>query len=167
MGSGKSTVGALLARELGWRFVDLDSVVEARAGRSIPELFREEGEDAFREIEARVTGEFLEEQEVVLASGGGWPCRAGRMESLGEETLSIWLRVSAGEVWERVGRGPGTRPLLDVPRPRERIDELLAARELFYGKASWWVETGNRRPEEIVRLVMDRLATDPERPLRA
>jgi shikimate kinase len=167
MGSGKSTVGALLARELGWRFVDLDSVLEERAGRTIPEIFREEGEAAFRETEARVAGEFLEETAVVLASGGGWPCHEGRMESVGEGTLSVWLRVPGAEVWERVSREPGSRPLLGVSRPRERIEELLAARAPHYEKAAWWVETGNRRPEEIVQLLMDHLATDPERPLRA
>jgi len=167
MGSGKSTVGALLARELGWRFVDLDRVVEERVGRTIPEIFRDEGEEAFREIEARIASEVLQESGLVIASGGGWPCRDGRMESAGPGTLSIWLRVSGSEAWERTRHQPGIRPLLDGPRPLERIEELMAVRDPYYRRAAWWVESGNRRPEEIVRLVMDRLTTDPERPLRA
>jgi shikimate kinase len=167
MGSGKSTVGALLAEALGWRFVDLDRVVEERAGRTIPELFREDGEAAFRDLEARVTADLLEEEEVVLAAGGGWPCREGRLESAGTETLTVWLRVSPESAGQRAAKEPGSRPLLDVPRPLERIRALLQEREAFYRKAAWWVETGNRPPSEVVRLVMDRLATHPERPLRA
>jgi shikimate kinase len=167
MGSGKSTVGVLLARALGWRPIDLDAAVEERVGRAISEIFRYDGEGAFREIEAEVAEELLQDDKVVIATGGGWPCQEGRMESVPPGTLSIWLQVSGADAWERASADPGRRPLLEVPHPRERIEELLAAREPYYRRAAWWLESGNRHPDEIVRLVLDRLTTDPERPLRA
>jgi shikimate kinase len=167
MGSGKSTVGALLARELGWGFVDVDREVEARTGRSIAGIFRDDGEESFRAIEGQVAGEFLDGDHLVLATGGGWPCREGRLESVGPATLSIWLRVTGSDALRRVSRHPGKRPLLAVPQPKAEVDRLLEEREPYYGRAAWWIETGNRLPKEIVRLVIDRLATDPERPLRA
>ncbi len=167
MGSGKSTVGPLLARELGWRFVDLDTAVEREAGRTISHIFREEGEEAFRAVEDRMARRLLGEDLIVLASGGGWPCRPGRMEALPENTLSIWLAVPPELALERA-RGQGTeRPLLDVPDPLRRTRELLVRREPYYRAAHWWVDTERRTPPEVVGRVVDHLRTEPERPLRA
>lgn len=167
MGSGKSTVGPLLARELGWDFTDLDSAIEEEAGCSIPTLFRSRGEEAFREIEDRVAQRVLLECEVVMASGGGWPCRPTRIKNLTDDTLSIWLRVSPERAIERAGRQGVQRPLLNVADPLGRAKELLAAREPYYQSARWWVDTEAYSVDEVVRHVIDRLRSDPERPLRA
>ncbi|MEX0856122.1 MAG: shikimate kinase [Gemmatimonadota bacterium] len=167
MGSGKSTIGPLLSKALGWRFRDLDRVIEAREGRSIPEMFRDDGEAAFRAKEDEIARELLQETELVLAPGGGWSCREGRMESLDEETLSIWLQLSVEGIWRRTARRRGERPLLDVEHPQERIAELLAEREPFYRRAKWWVNVGRHSPKQVVRLIVQQLESNPERPLRA
>jgi shikimate kinase len=166
MGSGKSTVGPLLANELHWTFLDLDSEIERRERRGIPTIFSEEGEAGFRAIEHRVAVDLLRENDVVLASGGGWPCRAGRLESLPPGTVSVWLRVSADAALERTEGQALTRPLLQVEDPRSRIRELLAEREPYYRGAHWWVDTDLRSPPEIARRLAARLREDPERPLR-
>jgi shikimate kinase len=91
MGSGKTTVGRTLAGALGWEFRDFDAVIERRLGQPIRSIFETYGEAAFRALEARVAVELLAMDRVVLASGGGWPCRPGRMEGLAPDTLSVWL----------------------------------------------------------------------------
>jgi len=166
MGSGKSTTGAGVAEALGWRFVDLDDQVESVAGKGIPEIFREEGEEAFREIEDREARRLLAEDELVIASGGGWPCRPGRIAGAGRETLSIWLRVSGEVALERTRGHDIERPLLAVEQPLDRIRELLAEREPHYRSAAWWVDTDLRTPADVVGVIVNRLRTDPERPLR-
>jgi shikimate kinase len=167
MGSGKSTVGARLAERLGWGFADLDSAIEEAEGRSIPQIFAEEGEEAFRRIEHGLALALLQGDRLVLASGGGWPCREGRMEGLGPDTLTVWLRVSPERALERVRGQDVRRPLLEVGNPLDTARELLARREPYYGKALWWVDTEVHPPGEVVRLLAERLRTEPERPLRA
>ncbi|MSR23394.1 MAG: shikimate kinase [Gemmatimonadetes bacterium] len=167
MGSGKSTVGPLLASQLGWQHVDLDEEIERRTGRSVPSIFREDGEPAFRAIEEQVARELLGPEEVVVSPGGGWPCRDGRMEALSPGTLSIWLVVSPERAVERAKRHGAERPLLAGEDPVARARELLAARERYYGVAHWRVDTEARSPEEVVRVVIERLTQEPARPLRA
>lgn len=167
MGTGKSTIGAQLARTLGWGFLDSDRAVEARVGKPVPRIFTEDGEDRFRELEDEVMQEALGRVGIVLASGGGWPCRPGRMEGIGEDTLAIWLKADPRRILARVKRGKVERPLLKVEEPLRRIRELLGEREPYYRRALWWVDTGVRSPSEVVRLVSDRLRTEAGRPLRA
>ncbi len=167
MGSGKSTVGRTLAGKVGWRFVDLDEAIELDEGREIPQIFLEDGEDRFREIEHALVQRLLGDDQIVLAPGGGWPCQNGRLEGAPADTLSIWLRVSSEKALARIRRQGTRRPLLEVPEPLARIRELLEAREPYYRKAGWWVDTDLHPPRDIVRRVTDRLRTDPERPLKA
>jgi len=167
MGSGKSTVGPRLARALGWRFEDIDRAIETREGKAIAPIFREAGEPVFREMEAQAVEDGLREERVVVAPGGGWACREGRLASLAPDVLTIWLRAPAETIWQRTWRSGATRPLLDVERPRERIAELLAIREPYYRQARWWADTADRSADEVVREIVDHLKTEPERPLRA
>ena len=163
MGSGKSTVGRLLARRIGWSFVDVDRLIEEEEGREIPRIFREDG---FRRIEHRIVRRLLLEDVVVLAPGGGWPCRPGRLEGVPGDTLSIWLRVSPEKALERVRGGGGGRPLLEVEDPPSRTRVLIAEREPYYRCADWWVATDLHSPLETVERVTERLERDPGRPLR-
>ena len=97
MGCGKSSVGRILARRLGWDFVDLDARVEKAEGRSVAAIFAESGEARFRVVEATEAEKALARDRVVLATGGGWAAQPGRLAALPEGTLSVWLRVSAEE----------------------------------------------------------------------
>lgn len=152
MASGKSAVGRALADSLGWRFVDLDEVIERRTSRSIHELFATEGEARFREMEADVTPEFTRQTELVIAPGGGWVTNPGLFDSLPPDTLTVWLQVSSAEVLKRVAAEPGqaVRPLLAGGDPQERIESLLAERTPLYSRASVAVDTVGRSVHEIV-----------------
>ncbi len=170
MAAGKTTVGEALARRLGWRFVDVDRVVEQRAGTPIPELFAGAGEAAFRELEAKAARAALAEDEVVVATGGGWPSSTvGDWPSLPDGTLSVWLRVTAEEAVCRAGaEGLDRRPRLAAGDPLAPAAELLAERETAYRVAGLHVQTGGRDPEsiaaELARAVRDARASAADRP---
>lgn len=166
MGSGKSSVGRLLADALGWEFRDFDAVIEHRTGQPIRSIFESYGESAFRAMEARVALELLAMDRVVLASGGGWPCRPGRMERLGPDTLSIWLRVTPAAALKRARAQGNTRPLLQGPEAQARARSHLEEREPFYRLAEWSVDTGTGSAQEVAARILRRIEKDPGRPLR-
>lgn len=159
MGSGKSRVGRELGRLLDWAFVDVDREVERLAGRTIPEIFRMEGEDAFRSLEGEVTRALLEREQIVLATGGGWPTAApGRMEGLPPGSFSVWLRVSPEEAIRRIRTGRGrARPLLEVEDPLGEARRLLALREPVYSRAHLTVEVGKVPPRSLALEIRERL----------
>ena len=149
MGSGKSTVGRLLAEALHWRFLDQDTQVEVHEGLSIPEMFAGGGEAHFREVEGRVADRLLREKHVVMASGGGWAAVPGRIAGLPGGTVSVWLRVSAEEAVRRTEQAPGSRPLLSGPDALETARRLLETRTPFYSLAQLEVDTEALRPEDV------------------
>lgn len=157
MGSGKTTVGRILARGLGWAFVDFDERIEARLGRPVERIFREMGEEEFRRAEAEVGRELLESERAVLATGGGWPAGPGRLEELPSGTLSVWLRVSPEEALRRVGRSEGVRPLLERPDALAEARRLLDEREPYYRRASLALDTESAGPEELARSIEERV----------
>jgi len=157
MAAGKSTVGKHLARALGWDFHDLDEVVELREGRTVAVIFAESGEAHFREVEARVTEEYLQRERVVLATGGGWAAQPGRLQSLPDGTLSIWLKVSSEEAVRRAGQG-GDRPLLEASDRSEAAAALLRQRASRYAAADVEVDTEGRRAEDVSAQILARIA---------
>lgn len=158
MGSGKTTVGRILADRLGWEFLDFDRLIAGRTGMSVEALFEAEGEDAFREVEGRIGEECLERDQAVLAPGGGWAARHGRMEELPAGTLSVWLDVTPEEAVRRAGRDREIRPLLAVPDPLIRARDLLAQRREWYRKARFAVDTVERTPDEVADAVLRRMS---------
>jgi XRE family aerobic/anaerobic benzoate catabolism transcriptional regulator len=164
MASGKSTVGRLLAARLGWSFVDFDREVEKRAGRSVARIFLEQGEEAFRALEGQVGGELLRRERVVLAAGGGWAARPGRLESVPAHTLTVWLQVDAATALARSTATPATRPLLEpgARGARARAESLLAAREPFYARCQLHVDTVGASPDTVVEAIV-RAMDEPNR----
>lgn len=161
MGSGKSTVGSLLADRLGWSFLDLDDLAEHWAGMPIEAIFREWGEARFRHLEEAVAGESLILRRVVLAPGGGWAAAPGRLEALPEGTLAVWLRVSPAEAVRRVREHEGRlRPLLEgTDDPAARATELLRARDPFYRKARLHLDTDRASPAGVVDAILEHMST--------
>ncbi|HEX6925341.1 MAG TPA: shikimate kinase [Longimicrobiaceae bacterium] len=152
MASGKTAVGAELARRLGWAHVDLDEVIVRGAGKPIARIFREEGEDRFRSLEAELSRELLAQRQTVLSPGGGWVTHSGLVERLPAGTLTVWLQVSPATALERVRANPDgpERPLLASPDPLGRIRDLLAAREPLYARAAHAIPTDSRSIDSIV-----------------
>jgi shikimate kinase len=157
MASGKSTVGALLASRLGWSFVDFDDEIERVAGASVADIFREKGEGFFRELEHEVGDGLLRKEQVVLATGGGWPAAEGRLDGLGSQTLTVWLDVSAESSVRRVAESGRTRPLLQVADPVERADRLLAERARYYERAELHLDATTSTPGQLVDRIIEHL----------
>lgn len=157
MAAGKTSVGRELAERLGWRFIDFDAEIERRAGRSVPELFSQEGEAAFRRMEADLTRELAGLSHVVLAPGGGWVAQPGLLDQLGAGSLVVWLRLSAEEAVRRSEAAPGARPLLAGHEPLAAARRLLESREGSYARANWTVDVEDRTVEEVVALLAERL----------
>lgn len=159
MCSGKSSVAAALARRLGWEHVDLDAAIEAREGRTVPEIFRAEGEAYFRAREAELTAELAGRHGVVLSPGGGWITNPALLERLGADTLTVWLQVAPETVLARAGPDRGGRPLLDVPDPLPTVRRLLEAREPFYRLAGLAVPTDALDVESVASLIERQVRT--------
>jgi shikimate kinase len=151
-GSGKSTVGAMLARRLGLPFRDVDAVVVEQAGRSIAEIFAEDGEAAFRALEEQITGELLEFPGV-LAVGGGAVLSPATRAALGRHRV-VWLRIGLNQCVKRVGLDTA-RPLL-LGNVRGRLLKLLNERAALYAEvATEVVDTDHTTPAEVVETIMN------------
>jgi len=153
MAAGKTAVGAELARRLGWTHLDLDELIEAREGRRIAEIFAADGEARFREMEEEATRDVASMRGVVLTPGGGWITRPGNLEALGTGTLSVWLKVSAGEAVRRAGAAPGERPLLAGPDPLAAARRLLERRTPLYARAALHVDTEGTPPDRVAQII--------------
>ncbi|HIM57572.1 MAG TPA: shikimate kinase, partial [Candidatus Latescibacteria bacterium] len=94
MASGKSSTGEELASRLGWDFKDFDTVIAARARKSVSRIFAEDGETEFRRLESSVAEDLLARGDTVVASGGGWPAQPGAWKMVAEDTMTVWLKVS-------------------------------------------------------------------------
>jgi shikimate kinase len=154
-GSGKSTVGQLVAEALGASLVDIDAIITRREGRPISMIFAERGEAAFRGLELREMESALAGQPSVIAPGGGWAAQPGALESLRGRALLVYLKTRASTAAERA-TPPGTRPVMMGEDPGVVMRQLLTQRESFYVQADAAVETDRRDAAavaaEVVRL---------------
>lgn len=148
-GAGKSTVGPLVAQALGWAFVDLDREIELTAGRSVAEIFREEGEEGFRRREYGATLAMAGWEGLVLAPGGGWLLDPRNRAALGQGTMMVYLALPPEAAAARLGASAASRPLLAGADPVDRLRELLAAREAIYLQANHTVSVELMSPAEV------------------
>ncbi len=161
MGCGKSTVGPVLARLLARSFVDADGEIEARAGRTIPEIFESDGETAFRTLE-RETIDAVATDDSVVALGGGAIAQPGAPERLAKLGTVVYLRARLDLLMRRVGRAE-RRPLLaglDEAGRRERMEAMLRDRQPAYETARLVVDTEGRGAEEIARTIAEDLGIE-------
>lgn len=134
MGTGKTTIGKRVAKSIGFRFIDTDSLIEKKAGKSIPQIFQESGEDTFRDIETEVLKECREKSDQVISTGGGIVTRPENLEILKSAGYVIWLKASPEIIFERVSRNRN-RPLVQTQNPEQTIKDLLQQRAALYAGA--------------------------------
>jgi shikimate kinase len=135
MGTGKTAAGKALAERLGKEFIELDALLELKAGKTIPEIFQQDGEIAFRELEIGVTKDVSQRKNAVIACGGGVVLNKINIDRLKEESLIVYLTASPRVILKRTS-GDENRPLLKTTERALRIRELLKFRKPFYERAA-------------------------------
>jgi shikimate kinase len=163
MGVGKTTIGRLLAEELGYSFVDSDREIEARCGADIPWIFDVEGEEGFRERESKVLDDLSRKQGIVLATGGGIVLNPDNRKKLQSRGFVVYLTAQLDLLAERTGKDK-KRPLLQVDNPRQILEKTLLVRDPLYREiASAIVSTDQQNPrqaaKEIAALVRRQIAS--------
>jgi shikimate kinase len=153
MGTGKSSVGQLVAAQLHFTFLDTDHVIEARAGKTISEIFAQQGEPAFRELERKIVAELVTRKKTVISTGGGLPANPQNLVSLKEHSLVVCLWASPEKIWERV-RTQTHRPLLNESDPLAKIKNLLDDRGPCYRQADVLLNTEMRSVKDVAQQVI-------------
>jgi shikimate kinase len=153
MGTGKTSVGRLVAEQLHFDYLDTDELIQSRTGRTITEIFSTDGEAAFRKMEQELVGELAARTKTVIATGGGLPMNPQNLVSLKTHALVVCLWASPERIWERV-KNQTHRPLLHDADPQKKIRELLAAREPFYRQADVLLNTELRSVREVAQQVV-------------
>lgn len=153
MGTGKSSVGRLVATEMGYGFVDTDQVIEERLGVTIADVFARHGEAVFRQFECDLVKQLEAKEQVVISTGGGLAVNPQNLASLKTHSLVFCLWATPEVILERV-ISQTHRPLLQTPDPLASIRELLAKREPFYRQADVLIQTGQRPLRDVALQVM-------------
>ena len=157
MGTGKSSVGRLVAEQLRFEFLDTDELIEARANKSITEIFAQNGEPAFRKLEHQLVADLATRTRTVIATGGGLPVNPANLESLKQHALVICLWASPEKIYERV-HTQTHRPLLREPDPQTKIRTLLAARSPAYRQADVLLNSEFRSLREVAQQVVNQFS---------
>jgi len=152
-GSGKTTVGRIVAERLQTGLVDVDSILNRKEGKPIAMIFAEQGEPAFRDMERKEVAAALANQPAVLAPGGGWAAQPGALEAAKPAAYIIYLKTKPETAAARAAPS-GTRPMLMGEDPEAQMKVLIKDREPFYLKADAKVETDKKTPEQIAAEVV-------------
>jgi shikimate kinase len=158
MGTGKSTVGRLLAVRLGYSFVDTDEWIVAQDGRSIPTIFAQSGESAFRGWEVQAAQTLAVARGLVIATGGGLLLNPANVATLSATGPIFCLTAQPETILERLEEDETERPLLNHAHPAQRIQQLLAERAEAYGRFTQ-IATDGQTPEQIVKQIAQHLKT--------
>ena len=164
--TGKTTLARLLAERLGFEWIDADVEIERRAGKSIARIFAEDGEPAFRDLEAEVIADLCRCPRLVLAAGGGAPLREESRRAMREAGKVVWLTARPETILVRMSTdptNPDRRPNLTDRGPLEEIVQLLRQREPIYREsADLEVDTEEKTPQRLTAEILERLGTTPE-----
>ncbi len=170
MASGKSRIGSLTAASLGWKFFDLDKVIEEKTGKTIPRIFAEDGEPAFRRLEVEALQELSGQGPLVASLGGGTLVNPEAIAIIRSSGVLVGLFASPEVILERVNRKEGSRPLLaglDDDAKMAKIKELLDARKPLYAMADLHFESDEKVPHHVLtRRIIHRLQVEELQPLR-
>ncbi len=162
--TGKTTLAKLLAQRLDCDWIDADVEIERRAGKSIARIFAEDGEPAFRDLEARVIADLCRRPDLVLAAGGGAPLREESRRAMRAGGKVVWLKAAPETIHRRMtsdATTPDRRPSLTEHDPVREIVELLERREPIYREtAHLELDTEDKAPEELADAILDRLQED-------
>ncbi len=169
-GTGKTTVGRLVAEGLGWLFVDVDEVIEGWVGKSVADLFRDEGEQGFRDRETIALMELCNGPGLrVVATGGGAVLRPGNRKLLSHCRLVAWLTAPPAVLWERLQADPATaarRPNLTAAGGRAEVEALLATRQPLYREtATHTFDTSGQSPADVAAAILREWHRSGERPV--
>ncbi len=161
MGVGKTAVGKVLAEKLGRSFVELDSLIEQKAGKSIPDIFQQDGETAFRELEIEVTKEVSKDRNLVIACGGGVVLNKINIDRLRQQSRIVYLTASLGVILKRVSGDGDERPLLKAANRALNIRELLRFRKPFYERAAdITIDTSKLDIDSVAEQIIEKLKED-------
>jgi shikimate kinase len=150
MGSGKTAVGQILARKLELKFIETDTMIEKKTGKSIPQIFTDLGETGFRELEIEITKEIANKQHSVIACGGGLVLNRINIDRLRQTSVMVYLSATPGATLKRVSNQAGQRPLLDVADPVSTIRDMIKFRKPFYERAAdITINTSRLTPEAV------------------
>ena len=156
MATGKSSVGKRLAEKLRFEFIDMDSVIEAESGKTIPQIFASQGESAFRTLESNMVEHLAERTECVVATGGGVIVNPRNLEVLKGCGIVITLTADSETILQRVGSGED-RPMLHGEDRLRRIRTLMEKREQAYAQADIILDTSSRSIDEVVEAIAGHL----------
>ena len=164
MASGKSTIGRLFVKIIGYKFIDLDSFIEKKEGKSISQIFKEKGEVYFRKVENVYLKELLlTKEKCIISLGGGTPCYANNMQLIKEDkdSVSFYLKTSIKEIVNRLMTEKEERPLVSGISSKDSMAEFVAKhlfeRNPFYTNADYIVNTNGKTKEQIVEEIVFKL----------
>lgn len=160
-GSGKTTIGKLLAKRLGKQFIEMDELIVQRLGQSIPDIVQRYGWQKFRDTEEEITREVAGLDNAVNATGGGVVTREENIRELKKKGKLVWLKADTDTLLRRIGNGQ-SRPSLTGKSQREDMEAVLAERSPTYQRvADFIVDTEDKQPKEIVDAIV-KLLTEQE-----
>jgi len=157
MGTGKTTVGRLLAKEKGWNFIDLDELIELKEQRRIVDIFAKEGEPYFRKVEKKFLKQVSTQKKFVVACGGGIVLDKDNIKLMKKTGVLICLCANCDEILKRVASS-NHRPILNVAKPRERIELLLKMRAPYYMQADQTIDTSRLSVKQVAAKISKILA---------
>ena len=163
MGSGKSTVGKRLANRLDFSFIDLDKSIEEYANASVEDIFDNSGEELFRQVENHVLDKVLDQEKVVIATGGGTPCHSNNMAKLKQSGFVVYLYLSPEKIKKRLEKAKKSRPLVKGFKKEGLllfVQNHLDERSVYYEQADFKIDADRINAgvlDEIKEMVLERI----------